>query len=84
MVESTLCRIAGPSIRAEDLPIEIRGGCPPAPGAEGATLAEQLAALEKAAVERALQNANGDAKKAAKALGVSAEGLRNLRRRHGV
>ena len=85
VVESTLCRATGPSIHADDLPAEIKGGGQEVLGSdEGATLAERIAAFEKVALERALEKGARDQKRAAKELGVTVEELRRLCRRHRV
>jgi DNA-binding NtrC family response regulator len=84
VIESTLCRITGPTITGDDLPTEIRAGPAEPSEAEGGTLAERLAAVEKAALARALEKAGGDRKRAAEELGVTVAETRRLCRRHGI
>ena len=52
--------------------------------AEGATLEEQIAALERREIARALERTGGNKSQAAQALGLSRQGLANKMSRHGL
>ena len=70
----------------EDLSPALRGGAGPSPSpdAEGATLEEKIAMLERREIERALSAEGGNRSHAAKRLGLSRQGLLNKMARHGL
>lgn len=68
-VESAMALASGPRLRASDLRVARTGPRPPPwPGLDGIPLS--LEAYERAAVERAMSEAGGDAEAAAKRLGI--------------
>ncbi|KYF94274.1 two-component system response regulator [Sorangium cellulosum] len=75
-------------ILEEDLSPARRGGAPAAsPGdepAEGATLEEKIAALERREIAAALRATQGNKSQAAARLGLSRQGLLNKMDRHGL
>ncbi|TMA35241.1 MAG: hypothetical protein E6J87_04325, partial [Deltaproteobacteria bacterium] len=81
VIESALALAPGPRLRAADLPRERRMAAP-----AGATtqIALSLARYERAALERALAEANGDAREAARRLGIGRSTLYRKLGRHGL
>ncbi len=73
-------------ILEDDLSPSLHGRATPAasPDAEGATLDEKVAALERREIARALAEAGGNRSHAAKRLGLSRQGLLNKIARYGL
>jgi DNA-binding NtrC family response regulator len=79
VIESALALARGPRLRASDLPRE-RRAAPPA----AAAMPLSLASYERAALERALAEARGDANTAARLLGIGRSTLYRKLAHHGL
>jgi len=79
-IESALAIATGPRLRAGDLPMRIQSA---APGSL-ASIPLTLEAYERAALERALAEAHGDARAAAQRLGIGRSTLYRKLGRHGL
>jgi DNA-binding NtrC family response regulator len=80
VIEAAIALAPGPRLRAADLPRERRA--PSRSGSPAVALPLSLAAYERAAIERALAEAHGDAAAAARLLGIGRSTLyRKLARR---
>jgi DNA-binding NtrC family response regulator len=88
VIESTLCRVTGPSITAAELSGEIRGeaGQTAAPATnrvgDGKTFDETVSEVEKQLLLDALNATDWKQKDAAEKLGIKYEHMRRLYRRH--
>jgi len=83
-VESAVALARGRRLRRCDLPAAVRGGAPAAGGAREEVLPLSLEAYERRALQRALDESGGDARAAARRLGVGRSTLYRKLARHGL
>ena len=84
MIERAVVMTRNSVITRADLAVEVQAGAQvPATQAEGAGLSDQVEALEKAAIERALEQAQGVQSQAAELLGLTERNLRYKLRKYG-
>jgi DNA-binding NtrC family response regulator len=83
VIESALALAPGPRLRAADLPRERRTP-PPFPAPSSAPIPLSLEHYESAALERALAETHGDARAAARLLGIGRSTLYRKLGRHGL
>ena len=83
-VERALCVAVGDSVETADLPLEIATGKTAI--SEGATTSfdDQLSALERGILQRALDEGGGSQKSASTALDLTYDRFRHLLRKHGL
>ncbi|MBQ43504.1 MAG: two-component system response regulator [Gemmatimonadetes bacterium] len=84
MIERAVVMTRNSVITRADLAVEVQAGAQvPATQAEGAGLSDQVEALEKAAIERALEQTEGIQSQAAELLGLTERNLRYKLRKYG-
>ena len=84
MIERAVVMTRDSVITRADLAVEVQAGAQvPATQAEGAGLSDQVEALEKAAIERALEQTEGIQSQAAELLGLTERNLRYKLRKYG-
>ena len=88
IIESTLCRVTGPSLTAAELPVGIKEATPRAPAltqalsGDGKTYAETISAVEKQLLLDALNSTDWNQKEAAAILGMKYDEMKKLYRKH--
>jgi DNA-binding NtrC family response regulator len=83
VIESALALASGPRVRAEDLPLPDRGpGRAAPPPSDGLEL--RLEAYERCCLERALSQTEGDAREAARLLGIGRSTFYRKLAEHGL
>ena len=84
MIERAVVMTRDSVITCTDLAVEVQAGAQvPATQTEGADLSDQVEALEKAAIERALEQTQGVQSQAAELLGLTERNLRYKLRKYG-
>ena len=83
-VERALCVATGDSVETADLPPEIAAGETDGSGRTAASFDDQLSALERGILQRALDDGGGSQKDAAAALDLTYDRFRHLLRKHGL
>jgi DNA-binding NtrC family response regulator len=83
-VERSLCVAAAEAVTVADLPPEVKGGEETGNPSAGGTFDEQMTAVERGILRRALDGCDGSQKAAAEALGLTYDRFRHILRKHGL
>jgi DNA-binding NtrC family response regulator len=83
-VERSLCVAQGDNVAPGDLPPEVSGPVPEGNSTEGGTFDEQMTAIERGILQRAMNGCDGSQKDAAAALGLTYDRFRHILRKHGL
>ncbi len=83
-VERALCVAQGVTVAIGDLPPEVAGPSVAGTPTVGGTFDEQMTAIERGILQRAMDGCDGSQKDAAAALGLTYDRFRHILRKHGL